>query len=423
MRQALREAAPDHDMLVVRGGSITLPEMVNRIKDPAVLQQVGDAVLFRVPLLIDEGATLVIRERRVLLSAPDRAVIVNGGRLFVVDSNISSWDPALQTLTTLVDDEQFRPFLLGGGGSETYIAGSHLRALGFAAEKAYGLTVSSGPARAVHPPRLWLIDSTLTDLFYGVYTFEAADIVIAGNRFLDNIVYGIDPHDASERMLIIGNVVERTRRRHGIVLSKKVRDSWIIGNLVRNSAGSGIVLDNRVEGVVIEGNMALDNAGDGIALLESRNVQIRNNRLLGNGRDGIRVRNSTRVTASDNLISGSGSDGMELYAEATSAAASETEPAAQAVVCRNATSGVRDALLELSGVAQLEWLLPDPLPSGAGALLKLPDENGVVASALSRPATGALRVTSGQQRSDLEWLDPGGLERKCAQVRTGPALP
>ncbi|MFD2980383.1 NosD domain-containing protein, partial [Klebsiella pneumoniae] len=73
--------------------------------------------------------------------------------------------------------------------------------------------------------------------------YETQDFVVKDSTYRDNIVYGIDPHDRSHRLIIAGNTVYGTKKKHGIIVSREVNDSWIINNKSFDNKLSGVVID------------------------------------------------------------------------------------------------------------------------------------------------------------------------------------
>ena len=135
---------------------------------------------------------------------------------------------------------------------------------------------------------------------------------LVGNTYVDNIRYGIDPHDRSTRLIIARNTTKSTRQRHGIIGSRGITDSYIFDNTCMDNTGSGIMLDRQCSGNVIAGNRVGRN-GQGIAVYESSDNLIDNNIIFMNTKSGIRVRNSTEIVAQRNLLVGNGDYGFEVY--------------------------------------------------------------------------------------------------------------
>jgi hypothetical protein len=47
--------------------------------------------------------------------------------------------------------------------------------------------------------------------FFGAYTYQAHGVVVRGNIFRDNAVYGLDPHTGSTRLVVEDNRAFRNR--------------------------------------------------------------------------------------------------------------------------------------------------------------------------------------------------------------------
>ncbi|MEP2606496.1 NosD domain-containing protein, partial [Marinobacter sp.] len=189
---------------------------------------------------------------------------------------------------------------------ENFILGTTMANLGYLQSKSYGFTVAQyseyDNARLQRSaPHAWLVESTFEDLYYGFYCYEAEDVAIVDNVYRNNVVYGIDPHDYSSRLLIANNEVYGTREKHGIIISREVNNSWIVGNRSYDNGLSGIVLDRQSSNNVVANNVSYDNQGDGIGLYESPDNLLWGNRLMNNLRNGIRVRNSSNVNVYHNV--------------------------------------------------------------------------------------------------------------------------
>jgi poly(beta-D-mannuronate) C5 epimerase len=139
-------------------------------------------------------------------------------------------------------------------------------------------------------------------MYYGFYSFEADDVVIVGNKYANNVVYGIDPHDRSRRLIIAHNEAYGSQMRHGIIISREVNDSWIFDNYSHDNNESGIVVDRKSVHNVIANNTTAFNQRDGITLFESQANLIVNNLVHHNHSCGVRVRNSWDISVINNQI-------------------------------------------------------------------------------------------------------------------------
>ncbi|MFA5939635.1 MAG: right-handed parallel beta-helix repeat-containing protein [Sinimarinibacterium sp.] len=293
--------------IVIEGGRASLPEL-SRLLDKSQLSEAAPGVyLLRLPLLIQPGATLVIdkRVRELRLSQEHGAFLVNDGQLFVMDSRITGWRERDDAPATFRRGDEFRPFLVSWGGAELYIVNSVVASLGYSASKGYGVSVSQySPGRQAHlrrpSPVAWVLNSEFVDNWFGFYCFEADGLVVIGNRYRDNIVYGVDPHDRSNKLIIADNDISGTRKKHGLIISREVNDSWIFRNRIHGNALSGIVIDrNSVHNTLLH-NTVYGNGSDGITVYESSDNLLWGNSTIGNGKHGIRVRNSVRVGLYEN---------------------------------------------------------------------------------------------------------------------------
>ena len=315
---AQRQGRAAAEALVLRRGSFELAELARRLADPAVLERNGDTFTLRRPLVVRRGAALVVPEGSVLrLSTKDAAFLVNGGQLILRGAEVTSWDARRGAPSELERDRRFRPFVAATGGSWTEIADSRLTHLGYDAAKSYGLSLvaASSSLGAAGPPRGRITGSRIVGNYYGFYSYEAEGLVIAGNVFVDNVVYGIDPHDRSRRLVIADNTVTGTRRKHGIVVSRGVSESWIVGNRAVGNAGTGIVIDADSTDNVVADNLAGANRGDGLSLFESGRNLMWGNLSIANRKSGLRIRNGWAIEVHRNAFVGNGYDGVEAYAE------------------------------------------------------------------------------------------------------------
>jgi len=185
----------------------------------------------------------------------------------------------------------------------------------YTASKSYGISISQySPSMAEQMgrghPTGWLLNSTFDDMWYGFYCYEAYDVVIRGNVYKDNIVYGIDPHDRSRRLIIAENEAFGTHKKHGIIVSREVNDSWIFNNKSHDNHLSGIVIDRSSVNNIVANNESFNNGSDGITIYESGNNLLWGNQVLGNQRHGIRVRNSVDLRVYENVVAGNGKLGI-----------------------------------------------------------------------------------------------------------------
>ncbi len=328
--------AGHNEWLFLGRGHHTLESLLERFGDDGTLRREADgSVLLRRPLYVAPTASLLLSEGAWLkMSVQDGVVLISSGEVAIVDARITAWDEESSSRSLRPESDKSkarlwasgvpRPYLLFQNGSRTWIANSRLEGLGYmGGYGSYGLSFSATLARSslnrhlqkLPRPRGWLIGNTIEDLFFGVYSNRADGLVIVGNDFVRNLIYGIDPHDHSRGVVIARNVARDTVHSHGIIISRDVSRARIFENVSIGNGGSGIVLDRQSVGVRVEANRAIANAGDGLALFESGTASLRSNLAALNQRNGIYARNSERVGIVGNRIARNGDDGIEVMAQ------------------------------------------------------------------------------------------------------------
>ncbi len=322
MREWAKRQSSMPQVIYVGGGYVTPREMARALPKQYFAETEPGVFVARLPIDVLPGATLHIGDdvKDFRLSLDRGAFIVNEGNLFVSRSRLEGWNEAKKEPSIFEDEKEFRPFVVSWGGSETYFIHSTIAHLGYAASKAYGISISQyspsvAPIMKKPPPTGWLINSEFFDNWYGFYCYEAEDMAIVGNVYHDNIKYGIDPHDRSKRLLIARNTVYDTRIKHGIIVSREVNESWIVENTSHNNGLSGIVADRSSMHNVIALNKTYRNNSDGITIYESPNTVIWRNLVTANQRHGIRVRNSIDVQLRDNVAVGNTLSGIYGHIE------------------------------------------------------------------------------------------------------------
>jgi poly(beta-D-mannuronate) C5 epimerase len=294
--------------IFVEGGYMSLSELTKKVPKQYLSADANGVYTLRLPLVVAHNASLQIDKdvKELHLSQDRGAFIVNDGKLFITGANLTGWNEAKKAPAAFKNPQEFRPFLLAWGGTETYIVNSKIASFGYATSKSYGLSISQYTPNMSKQmgrgmPTGWIIGSEFSDMWYGFYCYETQDFVVKDNTYRDNIIYGIDPHDRSRRLVIAGNTVYGTHKKHGIIISREVDDSWIINNKVYENKLSGIVIDRNSVNNLVAYNEVYHNQSDGITLYESSNNLLWGNKVLSNERHGIRLRNSTNIRLYENL--------------------------------------------------------------------------------------------------------------------------
>jgi parallel beta-helix repeat protein len=297
-----------------RGEAVTLPELSAAVKRPEALREVAPGEwLLGASIQVLPGASLQIAAPDVhwlkLTSDPAGFVSVRalGGGLNISGTCVTSWDVTQNRVDT--DDADGRSFLLARDGSQMTIDHAELRYLGYSDVESYGLSWRL-PGTGGR-----ITDSIVSNLYYGLYTFEIGGLVVQDNEFYDNELYAIDPHTKSHDLRIEGNSVH-DNGKHGIILADDCTDSIIRDNVVYNNADHGIVLYLNSDRNLVEGNESFGNADQGININESSTDTIRDNRVYDNHGTGVGVSLGQDNVVEQNQVRGNQQDGLRLVSDA-----------------------------------------------------------------------------------------------------------
>lgn len=303
--------------IFVDDGYMNLKDLAKKLPKQYFSETSPGVFLSRLPIVVGRHGILEIdkQTQELRLSQEAGAFLVNDGQLFVRDTKITGWREKDNGPATFTSPKEFRPFLLAWGGTETYIANSKIASFGYANSKSYGVSISQytpNMAKVLKRPEPtgWIVGSEFSDMWYGFYCYETRDFVVKGNTYKDNIVYGIDPHDRSHGLIIADNTVFGTKKKHGIIISREVNDSFIFNNRSYDNHLSGLVIDRNSVNNLIAHNEIYQNHTDGITLYESADNLLWGNRVLSNKRHGIRIRNSVNIRLYENVAMANGLTGV-----------------------------------------------------------------------------------------------------------------
>ncbi|MFB4393456.1 MULTISPECIES: mannuronan 5-epimerase AlgG [unclassified Pseudomonas] len=303
--------------IFVDDGHVDLVELSKKVPKQYLRETEPGVYLARLPIVVGEKGVLEIngKVKELRLSEESGSFMVNDGKLFVTDTRVIGWREKANGPATFRKPDEFRPFLLSWGGTETYIVNSTMANFGYDKSKSYGVSISQYTPNMVKQmgrgePTGWIIGSEFADMWYGFYCYETQDFVIKDSTYRDNIVYGIDPHDRSHRLIIAGNTVYGTKKKHGIIISREVNDSWIFNNKSYDNKLSGVVIDRNSVNNLIAYNEIFRNHTDGITLYESGDNLIWGNKVINNRRHGIRIRNSVNIRLYENVAMANGLVGV-----------------------------------------------------------------------------------------------------------------
>lgn len=297
-------------------GYMNLKDLAKKVPKYVIETSPG-VYLAKIPIVVGQKGILEIdkQTQELRLSQEGGSFLVNDGRMFIRDTKVTGWREKENGPATFRSPKEFRPFLLSWGGTETYIVNTKMASFGYANSKSYGVSISQytpNMAKVLKRPEPtgWIIGSEFSDMWYGFYCYETNDFVVKSNTYKDNIVYGIDPHDRSHRLIIADNTVYGTKKKHGIIISREVNDSFIFNNRSYDNKLSGLVIDRNSVNNLIAYNEIYKNHTDGITLYESGDNLLWGNKVISNRRHGIRIRNSVNIRLYENVSMANGLTGL-----------------------------------------------------------------------------------------------------------------
>ena len=302
--------------IFVDDGYMNLKDLAKKLPKYIIESSPG-VYLAKIPIVVGQKGILEIdkQTQELRLSQEGGAFLVNDGHMFIRDTKVTGWREKENGPATFRSPKEFRPFLLAWGGTETYIVNTKMASFGYSNSKSYGVSISQytpNMAKVLKRPEPtgWIIGSEFSDMWYGFYCYETRDFVVKGNTYKDNIVYGIDPHDRSHRLIIADNTVYGTKKKHGIIISREVNDSFIFNNRSYDNKLSGLVIDRNSVNNLIAYNEIYKNHTDGITLYESADNLLWGNKVISNRRHGIRIRNSVNIRLYENVSMANGLTGL-----------------------------------------------------------------------------------------------------------------
>ena len=298
------------------GSPMTLPAVSRALDRADLLHELTPGEwLLNANLRIGKGAALQIASpqvRRLKLRSDASGFVwikAFGGQLTFIDTCVTSWDSGDNTVD--MDDSDGRSFVLARAGARMDIRSSDLSYLGYYANESYGVAWRQPGTTGT------ALDSRFGHNFYGLYSYEASDLVIRGNEVHHSVRYGIDPHTRSNRLLIEGNISHHNGKQ-GIILAEECSGSTIRGNTVYANALHGIVIYQRSNNNVIVNNISYGNGLQGINVNDSSNNTIRGNTTYDNAEAGIGVgQNAASNTLIGNTVRDNRKDGISFYSDAT----------------------------------------------------------------------------------------------------------
>lgn len=252
----------------------------------------------------------------------------HNGTLNLDNVKVYSWDPG----TNQVDEEYSngRAYLLAKYDAAMNIRNAEISYLGSDDGESYGVSwrdtnVVSTTLRTRVTGEV--INSRFHHNYYGVYTFQASNMLFRGNHFYSNIRYGFDPHDFTHDVVVEDNLAY-DNGAHGFIISRGCNNFIIRNNKAYNNfdptsnQAHGFMLDPGSPTSVdpqapsfentLENNEAYGNEGYGLRLLGSNDNQILRNSFYQNQIGLALEGGSTANKVSGNILTKNTINGMIL---------------------------------------------------------------------------------------------------------------
>ncbi|NJN17541.1 MAG: hypothetical protein HC822_15350 [Oscillochloris sp.] len=255
------------------------------------------------------------------------------GEILIDGVRVTSWDPTRNDFDR--DISNGRSYLLAKYDARMDIINSEISYLGSPDGESYGIAwrdVNDAEAPNTLLTRVTgeVINSVFNYNYYGIYTYQAADMIFRGNTFHNNISYGFDPHDFSTNFLVEDNEAYENGN-HGFIISRGCNNFTFRNNKSYNNRYSVDGLDRNAHGFMLdpgspnsrypqepsfnnlfENNQAWGNDGYGLRILGSVDNIVRNNEFRDNLQGITLERGSTGNLIEGNTISNSGLYGIYI---------------------------------------------------------------------------------------------------------------
>lgn len=342
------------------GATVALPDIHSALQaiSPTVplLENQGNGVWqANASLFVNRGVTLTLKSpvvtwlklrsepsgvrvaSPVVTSTPDYESFVTlrtySGAILIDGVRVTSWNPVASTYDS--DLSNGRAYVLAKYAARMDIKNAEMSYLGFSGGESYGVSWrdindSDNPGVLLTRVTGQVISSTFSHNYYGVYTFQAGNMMFRGNRLHHNISYGFDPHDYSHHFVIEDNEAYQNGN-HGFIISRGCNNFVFRRNESYDNHYTVDSADRLAHGFMIdpgsphssfpraashdnllENNQAWGNDGYGLRIVGSNNNTIRNNIFRDNLQGVTLEQGSAGNLVRDNTITRSGLYGIYL---------------------------------------------------------------------------------------------------------------
>ncbi|HXG07705.1 MAG TPA: right-handed parallel beta-helix repeat-containing protein [Nitrososphaera sp.] len=232
----------------------------------------GTEWILNADILVVNGATLTIDtagSRLKIMGA--HGIIIDGGRLHINNSVITSWSVEGQEIGQTSDGSIERAFVRIKESHGVFISNSEFGYLGYNEPGKRGFDVFGEPSR-----NITIVSSKFHHMWMAFYSSGASDIIINGNEYYDNVKYALDPHTGTTDMVIVNNHLHHNPI--GVICSLDCRNILIEENRIHDNIKTAIFLSRNMHNSVVRNNTIYDETV-GIIVSESRDNEITENKI------------------------------------------------------------------------------------------------------------------------------------------------
>jgi parallel beta-helix repeat protein len=215
---------------------------------------------------------------------------------------VTSWNPAANNYDT--DITNGRSYILAKYDARLDIKNAVLSYLGSADGESYGVSWrdindSDNPNVLLTRVTGEVLGSQFHHNYYGIYTFQASNMVFRGNKFYNNIGYGFDPHDYSNHFIVEDNE-SYANGNHGFIISRGCNNFVFRNNKSHDNHYTITNEDRKAHGFMLDPG----SPDSQFAQVPSHDNLLENNQAWGNDGYGLRIVGSKTNTIQGNTFTG-----------------------------------------------------------------------------------------------------------------------
>ena len=286
----------DHDVILLRGGLLTLDDLVGLAKGSTAqdfVTRTGDTVVLTRPLAIWSDAGLQLHaDDHLTLERANGSFVANFGWLDIAGGSVTGSDGANAA------EPAFRPFVLTAGQGWMTARNASFHNLGFGEAPAFGGVSVVNNGLNVPKAASFLAASRLEDV--GTVSFVGT----TGADVSANSVTGASGTaillSRATGSTVNANTIGASAQGQGIRVSAGSHDVTISGNHLSGLARTGIAIDQDSRNVTVRGNVVTSGGGTGIAVRQSACVTVKANLIALNDGSGVTLGNTADVFVRDN---------------------------------------------------------------------------------------------------------------------------